>query len=382
MVLKNCLAAHIDSKTICRHQILTVLKMLPISNKNSVLKLEDMVTRMSEANDFGEVTATIAKDLITCWSSLQLVYKIPKRERSLIENIKDVSCRSRNGDAHSQSIKRSKSEDSRRSLEKRSFNNTYNSPDWKPRHPVQILNLNLPPGWIQLLEDGKTVFRNHLTNEMSITVPFFPILPTAPVPIGSLHVTPGISADQLRNIILAAEESSKRLQLAKEASEIERKEKEKGRRERDSILRAEEKCKEKERKIRDREKKENDRILEKEKKIRKLKEREEKEKAKELGGKLNDILSPEKCSKVDKEKHTKDKKDMKTDEILLPIGWTALQLKSLKSQVKIPINSFQFSEIVIHQLSKHKGELSADKFKEFAKGVYYNLNNLRLRRVS
>ena len=78
-VLKTCLDANIDSRTICRHQILLALKKLPIASKNIVLKSEGLVKRMCDADIFGAETSQIATDLLESWESLQMVYRIPKR---------------------------------------------------------------------------------------------------------------------------------------------------------------------------------------------------------------------------------------------------------------------------------------------------------------
>ncbi|KAI8907382.1 hypothetical protein EDD86DRAFT_54051 [Gorgonomyces haynaldii] len=85
-VLKTCLDAHIQQKTIVRHQILQVLKSLPISSKNGVLKLEEIIQTMTDTTVFGDYTAQLASELLESWKDLQMVYKIPKKSVDMIKS--------------------------------------------------------------------------------------------------------------------------------------------------------------------------------------------------------------------------------------------------------------------------------------------------------
>lgn len=344
VVLKNCLAAHIESKTICRHHILTVLKMLPIGTKNSVLKLEEMVNKMTDADIYGSEISLLAQELINSWSTLQLVYKIPKRSHSVLLKDSSVSSPPKKQSQFSitSSSKRTKvsTEEIRRNhSNKEKPPRSQGTPQtpvdsyWKKQFvPAPIINL--PHGWVQSYEDGRTVFRNDQTGEMSYEIPTVTLPPPPSVPVGQVDVTPGISSDQLKNIIFAAEEAARIKQLEQEKLEKERLEKEKNRREKNKIRREAEKAKEKERKNKEREQREKKRSEDIEKKAKKAREREEREKRKEVD------QEKEEKKMIDKIIHDKSLDGCSTDhlEIQVSEGWSASQIKSLKNQVYSYIN--------------------------------------------
>ncbi len=90
-LLERCLAQHSSSKSIVKHNILLALQMLPISTKNAIVKLECMVQPLVHAESYGFATAELAKKLLDGWSTLEMVYKIPKRTKSEMDS-EDGSC--------------------------------------------------------------------------------------------------------------------------------------------------------------------------------------------------------------------------------------------------------------------------------------------------
>ncbi|KNC98643.1 uncharacterized protein SPPG_06324 [Spizellomyces punctatus DAOM BR117] len=76
-VLKMCLREYTGKNAAICLQVLRILRMLPIASKNTAEKVEDCVVKLAELPDL-EIS-TIAKELVESWSTLQSVYKIPKR---------------------------------------------------------------------------------------------------------------------------------------------------------------------------------------------------------------------------------------------------------------------------------------------------------------
>lgn len=109
-LLERCLAEHINSKSIVKHNILLVLQMLPISTKNAIVKLEAMVQQMTSAENFGFATAELAKKILESWAGLELVYKIPKRIKGDTASEQDISG-STSISSSGNELKRTRSED-------------------------------------------------------------------------------------------------------------------------------------------------------------------------------------------------------------------------------------------------------------------------------
>ena len=109
-LLERCLAEHINTKSIIKHNILLVLQMLPISTKNAIVKLESMVQQMTSAENFGFSTAELAKKILESWAGLELVYKIPKRIKGDAASEQETSG-STSISSIGNELKRSRSED-------------------------------------------------------------------------------------------------------------------------------------------------------------------------------------------------------------------------------------------------------------------------------
>lgn len=198
VVLKNCLIAHMDSKTICRQQILTVLKCLPIGTKNSVLKLEPLVEKMTDLETFGYEVSTLAKELLDSWAGLQLVYKIPKREISRLEAVSPAPSVSRNVSGSSSSTSDVKdSEEAREKNDLKQSKPLYR-PELKPWRPKPL----------------------------PVAV-FTPIIIEEPVALaaGEAHVIPGVSLDAVNSAIEAAALAAKQKEMEQEEAARIRKEK-------------------------------------------------------------------------------------------------------------------------------------------------------------
>jgi hypothetical protein len=315
IVLKNCLSAHIESKTICRHQILVVLKMLPIVTKNAVAKLEDMVGKMTDLETYGYDTSTLAKDLIETWSTLLLVYKIPKRPASMIQMSREERSNSpsKKSSESRLSEKRNRCDDDDsshshrrpRKLDSRPSHHLSHSMDWKPKPVQPLLPVKLPPGWTQSYEDGQVCYRNSETMELSWDVPTAPIVPIEP---GAVNVLQGFSSDQLKSVIEAAQEAAKLQMIEQEKVAAAKKEKHRLRKEKEKEYR----IKEKERKLKEREEKERSRAERKEEKLA------------ALDGKLRvpDAEAEDSTATPATPYHAE-----------VQSGWTPAQIKSIKNQV-------------------------------------------------
>lgn len=321
IVLKNCLAAHMDSKTICRHQVLVVLKMLPIGTRNAIVKLEEMVLKMVDADIYGNDTAVVAKDLIETWSTLELVYKIPKRTSSALDTSMDnetesrrtsISSPSKKSDSRSneQSSKRYRMDDdkyrrgdsnSRRSYTPDIRMSHSSSHDWRRSLP----DVKLPAGWQKCFEDGRIIYRHAQTNQFSWEPPVeVAPPPVPPVPAGPIPFLPGISQDQLKEIVEAAQEAGRKQKELEEKLESDKVKKEKMRAEKRKV------------------------------EIQKIKAEAEKMKADRREAKQ---LKEQKKSEVP----TVEKADYANDKASAPAvddfvsSWTSAQVKTTKSQVTL-----------------------------------------------
>lgn len=86
LVLKSCLSQHGRSDLSLCYQILKILGTLPISSRNTIVdnKMDDAVSKMVGEVREAEIAQT-AKELLETWAALPLIYKIPKRLKSVNE---------------------------------------------------------------------------------------------------------------------------------------------------------------------------------------------------------------------------------------------------------------------------------------------------------
>ncbi|KAI9209813.1 uncharacterized protein BJ171DRAFT_485101 [Polychytrium aggregatum] len=82
VVLKSCLL-HFKSDNDITMTVLRILKSLPITTRNTIVdtKIETILNLFIETNSQSELSG-FAQEVITAWSTLPLVYRIPKRKQA------------------------------------------------------------------------------------------------------------------------------------------------------------------------------------------------------------------------------------------------------------------------------------------------------------
>lgn len=242
--------------------MLVVLKKLPIASRNSIVKLEEMVVRMSDAEVFGDETAALAAELVESWSGLQTVYKIPKRAAVILDtstkkspdSVEQVETRSiipqkRNRQDEDQERKAWRSSSGSNGYRERDRDRDYDSSQrWKPddsrvKSPPASWtpgsrSQDLPAGWsIAYTPNGSLFYCNDETRETSWTPPREK--PAVAVVTAKPSLIEGISEDALLSIVQAATEATKKLEedAAKELKMLKKKKhEEKKERQREKLL--------------------------------------------------------------------------------------------------------------------------------------------------
>ena len=228
-LLKTCLEAHIESKTIVRHQILLCLKSLPIANRATVVKIEDLVKRMEDVEVFGEETARLANELLESWSQLQMLYKIPKRSFNELEStpaVKPAAPAYKSYTPVPVQVNQSSGD-----VERDSIFNNFTKREW--RSQSQLGDSRTLPRKDRRFDD----FMNHSPASSWTGTPKSSLIDVKPMIAPTL--LPGVSNDALSAVVEAAAEDARKrkeqaeLELKRQKEEKKEKEKEKKEREKE-----------------------------------------------------------------------------------------------------------------------------------------------------
>ena len=213
LVLKSCLAAHIDSKTIVRRQILEVLRTLPISNRNTVVLLEPLIQKMTHEKAYGYEISQIAQELLGAWSELQMVYKIPKKAQNQVQREEEErALKERQQAAQEIKLAKEKEEEENRQREEKYEQEKKKRTEWPKRIPVYS-NKPLLDGWQEFeTPSGKLYYFNPVTQETRWDAPLKPTAQVKPV-------FQGVSLDLVNAKIEAAAESVRLQKLEQEEQE-------------------------------------------------------------------------------------------------------------------------------------------------------------------